>query len=398
MPNVTNKRQKRLFSKTRTKSEDPFVMIKDVFVDGGYHPVTKMLNYICLVIHSCSLLLELNYFVHNYHFDLMMKYCCAMSLMGYIIATMLFAIFQEHSAIDLTKDILSLFWPIDYCGPRVKEEIVKKATKINRIHYIVLLFAGALGITMFPIWGDQKEWFLCVQVYQHYFGKWSKIPYYVYFFTYPMLAFSSVRLPFMTMYAIVQIRMQVYLLHQHISEISGEYVYDMKNLQILCDQNYQNEIYDKMRLIISHHIMLKRWMRKLVHTVQISMPVFVLLGTMTSISVLFYAIYSFHNINFILKVRLISVSVCTVLVVYMFSEAGQALSTETTGVFDLLMTCPWYVWNIKNRRILLIFMANSLEPMTFSLAGVTLDYRFALGMLRTSCSYSLILYKLKTGI
>lgn len=42
------------------------------------------------------------------------------------------------------------------------------------------------------------------------------------------------------------------------------------------------------------------------------------------------------------------------------------------------MTCPWYIWDIKNKRTLLVFMKNSLEPMKLSLAGITLDYHFAL--------------------
>lgn len=32
---------------------------------------------------------------------------------------------QEATAIGLTKDILSLFWPISFCGSKVQQELKK---------------------------------------------------------------------------------------------------------------------------------------------------------------------------------------------------------------------------------------------------------------------------------
>jgi hypothetical protein len=50
---------------------------------------------------------------------------------------------------------------------------------------------------------------------------------------------------------------------------------------------------------------------------------------------------------------------------------------QTGKFFDALCTCPWYTWNAKNKSTLLIFMANSLKPLSFSFAGVVLDYKLA---------------------
>ncbi|EEZ97784.1 odorant receptor 205 [Tribolium castaneum] len=379
---------KQRFSKTLPSSNVPFMMIKLVFVDIGYHPVSKIINYICLAIYMSSFLLEMNFLRLRFSTHLLIKYGCGSSLSVYFISSMTVAAMTELLAVDLSEGILSSFWPIDFCGPQVKQLILKQSRADKRMHYVVLLVFSITGLAMLPIWGDQKEWFLCVQVYEYNFGEWSKIPYYIYFFTFPWVAFSSLRLPFMMNYAILNLRMQVFLINQKIAKMSN--AYDQTTIE---DVNSQKRIFKNLRLCISHHILIKWWLRKFVNHVKFCIPIFVIVGIATSISIVFYLIYSFQQVNLVLKIRFLSIACCCWFVIYLFSEAGQSLY-EYTEIFHSLISCRWYIWNVKNRRILLVFLANSLEPMTFSLAGITLNYRFALNMMKTSCSYALILYKL----
>ncbi|CAH1379722.1 unnamed protein product, partial [Tenebrio molitor] len=67
----------------------------------------------------------------------------------------------------------------------------------------------------------------------------------------------------------------------------------------------------------------------------------------------------------------------------------------TTRIFDTLSSCAWYEWNVENKKILLIFLSNTLKPTGFSFAGVTLDYKFGLNTFRTGLTYALVLYQLK---
>lgn len=164
---------------------------------------------------------------------------------------------HEANAIDMTKDLLSLFWPIDICGPKVKQDILKNAEKDVRLYYVVLVILGIASLAMCPFWGDQREWVFCIQVYEYYCGQWAIIPYYIYCATAPWLAFSAIRINFIVVYAILQLRMQVFLINQHIAEISVVYE-DVKKIENL---EYQNKIFRKLRLCISHHVILKRWKR-----------------------------------------------------------------------------------------------------------------------------------------
>lgn len=87
------------------------------------------------------------------------------------------------------KSDMSNFWPIDFCGPQVQKFILKNSEKMNKTYCIILALFGVTGLAMLPVWGDEKDWFLCVTVYQHYFGKWTKIPDYIYFITASWLSF-----------------------------------------------------------------------------------------------------------------------------------------------------------------------------------------------------------------
>lgn len=161
----------------------------------------------------------------------------------------MFSVIQnEANVLALINDLFTLFWPTNFCGPRVQQELIKKMEKTKNI---ILVCFGLMGVAMIPIWIDIKDFLLCFHVYEYYFGVWAKIPYYLFVFTFPWLAFSSVRLPFMLIYAIVQIQMQVFLINQQITEISA--VHGNGN-----DLNYQNKISEKLQMCIKHHIMLKK--------------------------------------------------------------------------------------------------------------------------------------------
>nr|XP_015839646.1 PREDICTED: uncharacterized protein LOC107398787 [Tribolium castaneum] len=125
------------------------------------------------------------------------------------------------------------------------------------------------------------------------------------------------------------------------------------------------------------------------------MPLYIILGCLNFISLLFFASDGLQNASNILKARLCVVLIVCCLVLSMFAEAGQALSDETSGVFDTLLTCPWYLWDKNNKKVLSIFLSNSFQPDSISVAGITLNYDFAVALLKTSSSYALVLYNMK---
>ncbi|KAJ3621308.1 hypothetical protein MTP99_003459 [Tenebrio molitor] len=104
---------------------------------------------------------------------------------------------------------------------------------------------------------------------------------------------------------------------------------------------------------------------------------------------------SFEDVSAPLMLRLSMAAVVNGVVVYTYCQTGQTIVDETGLVLDTLSQCSWYNWDYKNKQILLIFMANSLKPCTFTFAGLQVDKRLAVSILRSGYSYALILYNLK---
>lgn len=152
---------------------------------------------------------------------------------------MLTAIKGKAIIFALTNEILTKFWPINFCGPIVQRKLIKKTKTIKNV---LLVCVVLMGVVTMPIWINLKQFLLCFQVYEYYLGKWSKVAYYTFALTFPWVVYSSVRLPFIIIYGIVQIRMQFFLINAEISMIN------MKK---------QNQIFEKLRMCIKHHIMLK---------------------------------------------------------------------------------------------------------------------------------------------
>ncbi|RZB39627.1 hypothetical protein BDFB_006927, partial [Asbolus verrucosus] len=111
------------------------------------------------------------------------------------------------------------------------------------------------------------------------------------------------------------------------------------------------------------------FIRTIFEIVQPVMVILVFLGVLTICGV---------DASNILKIRLICAIVIVEFMGYMYCAAGQLLIDETGCIHTMLMGSPWYIWNIKNRKALLIFMNNCLEPIKFSFAGITLDHQLIL--------------------
>ncbi|CAH1380103.1 unnamed protein product [Tenebrio molitor] len=128
------------------------------------------------------------------------------------------------------------------------------------------------------------------------------------------------------------------------------------------------------------------------------MAIFLLLGVLSSISAMYSMSYIYADASNILKLRLCFATLCNVVVVATFSYAGQILIDESSCNFDTLMKCAWYNWNKRNKTVLHIFMTNCLKPFAITFAGIVLDYKMAITVFRTACTYALVFYNLQKAV
>ncbi|RZC39407.1 hypothetical protein BDFB_008878, partial [Asbolus verrucosus] len=304
-----------------------------------------------------------------------------MVVFGYIITSMFFSLILREDEIELSRFFFLDIWSIDNAGDDARRIIVKKSVKTNLFNVFAMFIFAFVAISNFPLWGDQNEIFLCVRVFDELFGKWSTIPYYVYFATFPFLIYTSIRFCFILFYGILHLEIQIFLTNERILKISNDY-HNLGEWKTSYGDAYQEEIYKKLCFYIKHHCILKQYITKLFKIVKSVMAPFLLLGTLVTISFIFFLLANLENMSSILKIRIFFFVCGNVLVLLIFCEAGQRLINELqTGlIFDTLMECPWYNWNTRNKRLLLTFMTNSAIPSTMSFAGISLDYRLTISI------------------
>ncbi|XP_044262508.1 uncharacterized protein LOC123009976 [Tribolium madens] len=373
----------------------PYYYLLKIGIVFGYSKIVKLVNILGIIINSSTILLQVYYIKQNFSKELILKYGCGILLTIYTIASLLIEFLIEKDVKKLLNEATRLMWAIDFCGSKVEKLILKRVTVINNIIYFMSAWFVVMGIIMLPIWGDHSEWFLCDVIFNENFETKGKILYYLSScISFPLVAFSSMRLPGILLCTILQTHMQIILINQKLVQISED-VGSLDNIRIVEDKSYQKKIYKDLRLCISHHVEIKRWLKKILKLVQPIFPVYVILGSLNFISLLFFAVYGLHNTSYLLKARGCVVLIICCFVLCMYAKAGQALSDETSRVFDTLMTCPWYLWDQKNKKALTIFLSNSFQPATITIAGMTLNYDFAVDLLKTSTSYALVLYNMK---
>ncbi|XP_049824068.1 uncharacterized protein LOC126265719 [Aethina tumida] len=105
------------------------------------------------------------------------------------------------------------------------------------------------------------------------------------------------------------------------------------------------------------------------------------MGAVLAISILFY-IFTGMTPDAYLRISFKLILCGSSILVFCFT--GQILIDVTSEVFDAVQNCPWYLWNVKTRKTLLIFMDNVKKPETFQMSEeISLDYTLILKLVKT---------------
>ncbi|EFA01393.1 odorant receptor 183 [Tribolium castaneum] len=372
------------------KSDDPFINLKHVFITYGYHKLVKYYSGFAFIFHTCSMVLEIHYMIKHFSMDLVTKYGGAIMLMNYFLISQIVTVVIEKLYLpELVKIRDLVFWKIDSFGSSVKEQILNDSIKMKRKLYFVWILFAAFGIILLPICGDFDESHLFPKVYETYFGTFGTIFYYFYVSSFPFVLYTSLRIPVFALYGVLQLHVQIILLNHKIRQLSHGLV-DIDNVR------YQERVSQNLCLCFSQHVALKNWLSKCLKFMKNVMPVYFCLAIICIVIIMFFILNNLVlNTSTHMKLRFFICGICSSVVLYIFSEAGQLLSDDTGGVFQVLMECPWYCWNTKNRKIYTMFLLSAVKPLTVDWGGLILNYNFGNHVFRTCSSYALILYKLR---
>ncbi|KAJ3621292.1 hypothetical protein MTP99_003444 [Tenebrio molitor] len=310
-----------------------------------------------------------------------------------VLMVMASAIVMEDVILKTVDESISSFWSTDSVNPEVQHSIKKKSAQINNMYFSIYAFLLVSSTSMFPIFGDHREWNVCEVVFDYYFGVYSKIFNQLFFWSSPVACYVSLRLTGALLYGIEEISLQIFLINQRILQVSDDHPnYD--KLKVGQNILWQNKIYHTLLSCIKHHIAVVTVFKKMLGIVKSVFIIVMTTGVLASIAVVFFVMNVFENGSSIMKLRLCILSICTIIIIFLYCLAGQKIADQMEGIFDTLTQCSWYNWDAKNKRILLIFMANSLKSCPLAFAGYVADYQQAVSIMRTSFSYGVVVYNL----
>jgi hypothetical protein len=169
---------------------------------------------------------------------------------------MIFLTMTERTIKNLNQQLESLSWSIGSAGVKTKRIITDRSMWKKRMLYVPLLALFVVIINL-PKWEGEKELYLCVAIFDNFVGNWSNIPRFIYLATIPYLVYSSFRMSFLFLYSIIQIQTQIFLLGEHILQISDN-VPNTNEGNVTDDVSYQNEINNKLCLFTQQHCDIKR--------------------------------------------------------------------------------------------------------------------------------------------
>jgi hypothetical protein len=170
-----------------------------------------------------------------------------------MLMVMAFAIFMEDVLLKIVGESNSSFWSTDSVGPEVQHFIKKKSAQINYMYFSIYAVVLVSSTSMFPIFGDHREWNVCEVAFDHYFGVGSKIFNQLFFWSSPIMYYATLRLPGALLYGIEGLSLQIFLINQRILQVSDDRP-DYDKLKVGQKILWQNEIFHTLCSCIKHHI------------------------------------------------------------------------------------------------------------------------------------------------
>ncbi|EFA01410.1 odorant receptor 226 [Tribolium castaneum] len=376
------------------KTGDPFIMLRWILLmDVSNNKITKYCNIFLTTVYSLVLCLQIYYILKNYDINLLIKYGPITTLLLFMITVAVISLLLQKEIFETDTFIRETCWPLNIIQKSGQIKAERKCRTINfYIGSTFLLFLSVL-ILNYPCFGSQRDFFICIEMFEEYFGEWSSVFYYLYFIGSHFLYYRLFQTSYLFVYGMLEANLQFFLIEEYLLQT---YQTDcLKRCKYLQDTRYQQEIGKSLRFCIKHHIALKKLVKMVVNLGVLAMPFFLVFGVLLLISCFTFITNFADTMSNILKIRIFMFVSSTVAIALLLCWIGQQLIDVTSDIFFTLGGAPWYNWNLDNIKLLLMFITNCTKNESMVLAGIRADYDLFVSLLRISASYALVLLKLR---
>nr|XP_015834058.1 PREDICTED: uncharacterized protein LOC107397668 [Tribolium castaneum] len=328
----------------------------------------------------------------NFNLNLLFRYGPVTVLFTLVTVTAVLSLTLEREIFMAITFFFKFCWSLNIIRNDAQITLKRKCRCVNIGLLCILLIILIAIVIGFPCFGSQKDFFICLEVFEEYFGEWSFIPYYFYFAASPFLCYHFLRICFTFVYAILEAQLQYLIIAEYLFEIYQ--TNPSKRWKYLQDTRYQQQIGKSLRLSIVHHVVLKKFLKRTLHLTKIGMPFFLVLGILLLTSSFAFIMNLGDTMSNILKIRIFLFTTSVLCITILLCWIGQQLIDVTSQIFVSLSGAPWYFWNLENIKILLMFLTNCTKNESIILAGICLDYKLFVSVARLTVSYAVVLFKL----
>ncbi|XP_044261218.1 uncharacterized protein LOC123009157 [Tribolium madens] len=240
-------------------SNDSFLLLKKVYIDFCYHKVTKTCIFLLVISQTTFYFLQIHFLLSHLSLELLARYSTIMMITTVALFGLILSFCIEKNIHELYEIMGEIAWSLDEASKKDQNELSQTSRKINNLNLYFLEFLAFLIIILLPVFGDEKNLFLCILVFDEYFGEWAFIPYHLYFIGFPFLCYFSVQLCFMFLYATLHLHVQIYLFNNFIVKMatSFDFFSDWKKIH---SGEYQEEISRQLCQCIQQDVALKKFL------------------------------------------------------------------------------------------------------------------------------------------
>ncbi|CAH1116565.1 unnamed protein product [Phaedon cochleariae] len=290
-----------------------------------------------------------------------------------------------HFCVNYQDKIFEEFCSLNNTDTHFQKKLSRDRKAAMYISIIYFLFVQVVFIAfMVPAVGDEYD---CIYVFKmiqdagQYYGIILMILLAVCVI---VISVATAYPPVVALYFVLHLKFQTDLLNHYLEK-------NIKNLTSarvnpMHDIKFQKIIYHRLTVCAEYHAKMRKYQQNLSSPSHSTALLLYLSTCLMLTGGLFFIIAEISaSSNFRIYLSFVSGAAEALL----FTCSGQILVDVSNRYYEILCECPWYNWNIRNRKALMMMLAGAAQPFKITFFGIAeLDFGFILKLSKTT--YSLL--------
>ncbi|KAJ3664067.1 hypothetical protein Zmor_008271 [Zophobas morio] len=383
-----------LFKTNIPDPDDPYWMIRRIFIDIFQYKFVKLLLKLLLLCNTVLIILQTVVLLEVFNAVFFIKYYMMYIASIYIWIT-LYSISQMEKSVSCgIRDLRE--WEVGTTDPVIEKLNRKKIFYENVFVIVHVLLATVTGIAYIIPDEKDKDFFLVWVVFERFFPVFANIIFLLCrlsFFVLPIIMLA----PFhMIIYYCGYTRRKFTAFTKSLEDLNDGFD-DVDPLKSVYDEEYQREITRRLKFCIRSHVRLYSINSQLLRDLSHYIFLYSIIGVLFAIGIVVYGV-TFQSSSLEKYVRVLGLAFCFVFMFVHMIWVGQITEDTTSDLFEALKQTVWYYWNDKNKKIFLMFLLNGEKSFKMQYSeNVSVNYELGVSILKSIYSTIMVLANLKNN-